>query len=64
MDLNFVADKIAKLCFDFYEKNLLTKSKPATNEWTNLASIVCCQGLLCQKTCCSRSLNKIIYIMI
>lgn len=37
----FDADKIAQTCFDFYAKNLMTKSKPAPNEWTNLAAIVC-----------------------
>jgi hypothetical protein len=37
-DLN--ADFIAKICFDFYDKNLITKSKPKENEWTNLAAIL------------------------
>ena len=34
------ADNVAKICFEFYQKNLVTKSKPKENEWTNLAAIL------------------------
>ncbi|CAF0710605.1 unnamed protein product [Brachionus calyciflorus] len=33
-------DKIAKCCYEFYDRNILIKSKPAKNEWTNLAAIL------------------------
>ena len=33
-------DKIAQTCYDFYDKNLVVKSKPANNEWTNMAAIL------------------------
>ncbi|RNA08298.1 tRNA-specific adenosine deaminase 1 [Brachionus plicatilis] len=36
MDFN----EIAKICYDFYDKNILVKSKPTNSEWTNLAAIL------------------------
>lgn len=39
MDLD--VDEVARVCFKFYENKLLVKAKPAKNEWTTLASIVC-----------------------
>lgn len=33
-------DRIAKVCYDFYDKNFLTKSKPNDSEWTNMSAIL------------------------
>lgn len=40
MDIDLNVDKIAKLCYDFYDKNLTIKNKLTKKEWTNLASIL------------------------
>ena len=34
------ANKIAKLCFDFYDKKLSKNGKPNAQEWTILAAIL------------------------
>lgn len=38
--MSFDPDKIASVCYEHYEKSISSKSKPAKNEWTNLAAIV------------------------
>ncbi len=40
MEREIDPDKVAQLCFEFYQKALSTKSKPKENEWTNLAAIL------------------------
>ncbi len=40
MDYNLNVDKIAKISYDFYDKNLSIKNKLSNREWTNLASIL------------------------
>jgi tRNA-specific adenosine deaminase 1 len=34
------ANRITKLCYNFYDKTVPEKNKPKKNEWTNLAAIV------------------------
>jgi hypothetical protein len=34
------ANKIAKLCFDFYDKKLSKNGKPNAQEWTTLAAVL------------------------
>lgn len=33
-------NKIAKFCYDFYDKNIFIKSRPTASEWTNMAAIL------------------------
>jgi hypothetical protein len=34
------ANKVAKLCFDHYEKNIPKKLKPSASEWTTMSAIL------------------------
>jgi hypothetical protein len=40
VDYDLNVDKIAQICFDFYDKNLSNMNRLSNKEWTNLAAIL------------------------
>lgn len=38
--MSICPDRVAKLCYDFYAKNIPAKNKPVDGEWTTLAAIL------------------------
>jgi len=38
--MNINADLIAKICFDFFKKNIPKNNRPSSSEWTTLAAVL------------------------